>query len=411
MNNFNTMLENYARLAVKVGINIQKGQKLVVNSPIECADFVRLVAKCAYEEGASDVYVEWHDEELLLMKYINAPMEVFEKFPKWKADGFAQMAEEGAGFLSIAASNPELLKDVDPEKIAASNKSSSTAMKKFREYTMGNKNSWCVISIPTKDWATKVFPDVSEDDAIEKLWEAIFKTVRIDKEDPVKAWEEHLENVNEKVKFLNEKKFKTLHYTSSNGTDLTIELPKGHIWAGGGENTTGGVYFVANMPTEEVFTMPKKTGINGLVVSTKPLNYGGNLIDNFKLTFKDGKVVDFEAEKGYETLKHLLDTDEGSRYLGEVALVPYDSPISNSNILFYNTLFDENASCHLAFGMAYPTCIEGGNDMNEKEKEAHGVNTSLVHVDFMVGAKDLDIVGETESKEKFQVFKNGNWAF
>ncbi|MCW7999923.1 aminopeptidase [Clostridium sp. cpc1] len=257
----------------------------------------------------------------------------------------------------------------------------------------------------------KVFPNIPKKEALEKLWDAIFKTVRIDKEDPIEAWNEHLNNLDEKLEFLNEKKFKNLHYTSSNGTDLIIELPKGHIWSGGGDYNTKDVFFVANMPTEEVFTLPKKTGINGIIVSTKPLNYSGNLIDNFKLTFKDGKVVDFEAEKGYETLKNLLDTDEGARYLGEVALVPYDSPISNSNILFYNTLFDENASCHLAFGMAYPTCIEGGSEMNEKEKEVHGVNSSLVHVDFMVGSKDLDIVGETDEGEKLQIFKDGNWAF
>ncbi|MSS42806.1 aminopeptidase [Anaerosalibacter bizertensis] len=411
MKNFEQMLEEYAQLAVKTGINIQKGQTLVINSPIECSDFVKLVAKYAYEEGAKEVHVEWHNEDLTRMKYDHAPIEVFENFPKWKADGFEQFAEDGAGFLSISASNPELLKGVDPKKVAANNKSSSKAMEKFREYTMNNHVSWCVISIPTSDWAMKVFPDIPKEEAVEKLWEAIFKTVRIDKEDPIEAWNEHLNNLDEKLEFLNEKEFKNLHYTSSNGTDLIIELPKGHIWSGGGDYNTKDVFFVANMPTEEVFTLPKKTGINGTVVSTKPLNYSGNLIDNFKLTFKDGKVVDFEAEKGYETLKNLLDTDEGARYLGEVALVPYDSPISNSNILFYNTLFDENASCHLAFGMAYPTCIEGGSKMNEKEKEAHGVNSSLVHVDFMIGSKDLDIVGETDEGEKLQIFKDGNWAF
>lgn len=411
MKDFKEMFKEYAHLAVKVGINIQKGQTLVINAPIECVGFVRMLAEYAYNEGAKNVYIEWSDEELILMKYMNAPMEVFENFPQWKADGFAQLAEEGAGFLSIAASNPELLKNVNPKKIAASNKSSSQAMKKFREYTMNDHVAWCVISIPTKDWANKVFPDVSDKEAIDNLWNAIFKAVRIDSEDPVEAWNDHIKNITEKVNFLNEKKFKTLHYTTSNGTDLTIELPEGHIWAGGGELNTKGIYFVANMPTEEVFTMPKKTGVNGVVVSTKPLNYSGNLIDRFKLTFKDGKVVDFEAEKGYETLKNLLDTDEGTKYLGEVALVPFDSPISNSNILFYNTLFDENASCHLALGKAYPTCIEGGTNMNEEELEKAGVNHSLTHVDFMVGAKDLNIVGETHEGEKIQVFKDGNWAF
>lgn len=408
---FETKLKNYAELAIKVGVNIQKGQTLVINSPIECAPFVRLLARSAYDAGANNVHVEWYDDELRRMKYLNAPIEVFENPPKWKADGYEQFAKEGAAFLSIAASNPELLKGVDPEKIATNNKASAKIAKGYMEYMLNSVVSWCVVSIPTKEWAEKVFPNVSHDEAYEKLWDAIFETVRIDKEDPVKAWEEHLATIEEKVKFLNDKKFKYLYYTSSNGTDLKIELPEGHIWAGGGEYNSKDVYFVANMPTEEVFTLPLKTGVNGKVVSTKPLNYGGNLIEDFSFTFKDGKVVDFSAKEGYKTLEKLLDTDEGAKYLGEVALVPYDSPISNSNIIFFNTLFDENASCHLALGAAYPTCLEGGDKMNEEERAKAGINNSLTHVDFMVGSKDLNILGETKEGEKIQVFKDGNWAF
>ena len=256
----------------------------------------------------------------------------------------------------------------------------------------------------------KVFSDLSDIEAVEKLWENIFKIVRVDKDNPVEAWNEHLNNLQKKVDFLNIKKFKKLHYLSKD-TDLSIELPEKHIWAGGGELNSKKTYFVANMPTEEVFTLPLKTGVNGKVKSTKPLNYSGNLIDNFILTFKDGKIVDFSAEKGYETLKKLIETDEGSHYLGEVALVPYDSPISNSNIIFYNTLFDENASCHLALGEAYPICIEGGSEMNSEELEKAGANNSLTHVDFMIGSPNLDITGETKDGVIIQIFKNGNWAF
>jgi len=411
LDNFNNLLDKYANLCVRVGINIQKDQPLVINAPVEGVEFVRLLAKRAYEAGAKEVYVNWNDGDITRMKFEYAPMEVFENFPKWYADGMEDYAEKGAGFISISAQDPYLLKGIDPKKIAANNKSSSIALKKFREYTMNDINSWCVISIPTKKWAKRVFPDVNEEEAVEKLWDAIFKALRIYEEDPVEAWKNHLNNIESKVKFLNEMNFKKLHYKSSNGTDLEVELPEGHIWAGGGGNNSKGVYFVANMPTEEVFTMPHKYRVNGVVYSTKPLNYGGNLINNFSLTFKDGKVVDFTADEGYEVLKDLLDLDEGAKRLGEVALVPYDSPISNSNIIFYNTLFDENASCHFALGKAYPTNLKGGPDMNEEELDKAGVNDSLTHVDFMVGTDDLSIVGETREGKKVQIFEKGNWAF
>lgn len=410
MKSFNDKLNEYAKLCVTVGINLQMGEPLVINSPIEGAEFVRLVAKNAYEVGASEVHVNWNDEILTKLKYENAPMEVFENFPKWYADGMEDYAKKGAGFLSISAQDPELLKEIDPKKIAASNKSASVALKEFRNYTMNDINSWCVVSIPTISWAKRVFPELGEEAAYEKLWDAIFYATRIDQEDPIKAWEDHIENLAEKNDFLNKNKLKSLHYTASNGTDLKVELPKGHIWVAGGGKNSKGTYFVANMPTEEVFTMPHKYGVNGIVYSTKPLNYGGKLIDEFNITFKDGKVIDYDARLGKEVLKDLFDIDEGAMHLGEVALVPYESPISKSNIIFKNTLFDENASCHFAFGKAYPTNIENGPDMNDEELDAHGVNDSLTHVDFMVGSKDMDIVGETENGEKINIFKDGNWA-
>lgn len=410
MDNFENLLSKYAELSVRVGVNLQNGQTLVINSPIECAEFTRIVAKEAYKAGAKEVHVEWSDEELTLIKFMNAPEEAFKEFPKWKAEGHEELAKNGAAFLSISASNPELLRDVDPKRIAESNKTRSIALKKYREYIMNSTVAWSIVSIPTKSWSKKVFPNLSEENAIEKLWENIFKIVRVDKDNPIDAWNDHLDNLQKKVEFLNEKKFKKLHYISKE-TDLTIELPEKHIWAGGGEYNSKQTYFVANMPTEEVFTLPLKTGVNGKVKSTKPLNYSGNLIDNFTLIFKNGKIVDFSAEKGYETLKKLIETDEGSHYLGEVALVPYDSPISNSNIIFYNTLFDENASCHFALGEAYPICLEGGSNMNEEELEKSGANISLTHVDFMVGSSYLDITGETRDGEIIHIFKNGNWAF
>ncbi|MCM8710202.1 aminopeptidase [Clostridium sp. SYSU_GA19001] len=410
MNDFKTNLEKYAKLAVKIGINIQKGQTLVINAPLPAAEFVRAAAKKAYEAGAKNVHVEWADEEVTRIKYLNAPDEAFTEYPVWKAKGFEEMAKNGAGFLSISASNPDLLKGVDPERIATANKTASKALEGYRNYVMADKACWCVISVPTKEWAAKVFPELSAEESVEKLWENIFKATRVDREDPVAAWKEHTNNLNKKLDYLNGKRFKKLHFKSS-VTDLTVELAEKHIWAGGGSTSESGTYFVANMPTEEVFTMPKKDGVNGVVKSTKPLNYSGNLIENFTLKFENGKIVDFSAEKGYETLKKLIETDEGSHYLGEVALVPHNSPISNTNIIFYNTLFDENASCHFALGKAYPTNLEGGASMSEEELVKNGANMSLTHVDFMVGSPDLNIDGETADGKLEPIFRNGNWAF
>ncbi|WP_078427050.1 aminopeptidase [Alkalihalobacterium alkalinitrilicum] len=410
MSNLQSKLEKYAELAVKVGVNIQENQTLVVNAPLVAVDFVRLVAKKAYDLGAKNVHVEWNDEELALIKYNDAPDEAFHEFPLWKAKGYEEMAENGAAFMSIVASNPDLLKGVNPERIANANKASGQAMDKFRSYVQSDKISWTVIAASAPGWAQKVFPNDAEDVAVEKLWDAIFKATRVESDNPVSAWKEHCENLSSKVDFLNEKRFLKLHYTAP-GTDLTIELPEKHLWAGAGSNNEKDVFFVANLPTEEVFTAAKKDGVNGTVSSTKPLNYGGTLIQNFSLTFKDGKVVEYKAEEGYETLKRLVETDEGSAYLGEVALVPYDSPISNSNIIFYNTLFDENASNHLALGSAYAFNLEGGKTMSKEELQKNGLNTSITHVDFMIGSADMNIDGITANGEREPLFRGGNWAF
>lgn len=404
-------LKKYATLAVKTGINLQQNQLLVIMSPIECAPFTRMIMEEAYKAGAKEVIVHWSDELSTKIRFINAPEEVFETMPQWQVDSFMHYAEQGAGFLSISASNPELLKDVNPDRIAKSQKTRSLALKKFNARLMSNQNSWSIVSIPTEGWASKVFSEVSKEEAIEKLWSAIFKIVRVDQEDPVLAWENHKKNLKEKMDYLNSKNFKTLHFKNAKGTDLHLELPENHLWVGGAENNEEGVEFIANMPTEEVFSMPKKTGVNGIVYSSKPLNYGGNLIDNFSITFKEGRIVDFTAESGYDTLKHLISTDEGSHYLGEVALVPYNSPISNSGIIFYNTLYDENASCHLAIGRAYSLCMKDGEKMSEEELEKAGGNYSLAHVDFMIGTEDLSITGISADGNETYVFQNGNWAF
>jgi aminopeptidase len=405
------LLEKYARLVVKTGVNLQKGQTLVLNSPIECAEFARAIAEVAYREGARDVVLNWKDELTSKIRFLNAPEEVFDEFPDWQKEFYLSYARKGAAFVSVAASDPELLQEVDPDRVMKVQKASSAALKEYRERMMSNKNAWCVVSMPTAAWAKKVFPEKTEQAAIEKLWDAILQTVRVDQKDPVAAWEEHKARLKKSTDFLNSHNFKELHYQNSLGTDLKIQLPEGHIWLAGSEFTPDGVEFIANMPTEEVFTLPKRTGVNGRVISSKPLNYNGNLIENFALTFKEGKIIEYKAEKGQELLERLIGTDEGSHYLGEVALVPFDSPISKANILFYNTLFDENASCHLAFGKAYPVCIKDGSEQDKETLASRGVNDSLVHEDFMIGTADLSITGMTAAGETVAIFKNGNFAF
>lgn len=410
MKTFQEKLDSYAELAVKVGVNLQPSQYLFIQASIDQAEFVRLVVKKAYEAEAKEVFVHYSDDLLTRMHYDMAPEDAFGFFAPWQAEEKNWLADHGAAFMTIKSQSPDLLKGVDPKKIALQQKAAGQALQHFRQASQSNKISWNIIGTPSKEWAAKVFPGLEEDKQVPALWEAIFKTVRADLDNPLEAWEAHDEVLHEKVKYLNGKKYQKLHYTAP-GTDLTIELPKGHVWSGGGSKNQNGKPFMANIPTEEVFTAPHKDGVNGYITCTKPLSYAGTIIDHFTLTFENGRIVDVKAEEGEDVLKNLVETDEGSHYLGEVALVPHDSPISNSGLLFYNTLFDENASNHLAIGSAYAFCIENGTTMTAAELEKHGINQSIMHVDFMVGSKDMDIEGITEDGHSEAVFRNGNWAF
>lgn len=409
METFEYYLDKYAELAIRVGLNVQKDQTVVIMTPIACADFVRKLTKKAYDAGAKDVVVDWDDDEVKALRLKHAPEQTLREYPMWRANGLEELAEGGAAFLQIYAPNSDLLKDVDPQRVALASKTAATAREGFLKYLRSNQVNWLMVSYPTAEWSAKVFPNLDPSERITKLWEQIFKLTRVDKPDPVAAWKGHIDTLTTKMIGLNEKKYKQLHLRAP-GTDLYIELAPKHLWVAAGSTSKAGTFFVPNIPTEEVFTMPARGGTNGTVRSTLPLSYQGSLIDGFSLTFKDGRVVEAKAEVGQEVLDNMLNMDEGSRYLGEVALVPYDSPISQSGLIYYNTLFDENASCHVALGNSYPFTIEGGTEMTPEELTQNGYNKSLIHVDFMIGSAEMEIDGILADGSREPLFRKGNWA-
>lgn len=404
-------IDKYVELVIQKGINIQKGQILVISSPVEVYDFTRKLVKQAYELGASEVVVHWNDEVVGKYKYVYGAEDIFDTFPEWQKESMEYYRKKGAAFLSVYATDPDILKEVDKTRVARFQKAKSLALKEYYENVMGNSNQWCVISVPTQAWAKRVFPELNIEVAISEMWKLILKIVRADKENPILEWENHLNTLKARMDYLNKKRFAKLIYRNSLGTNLEIGLPEGHKWISGGEKSKAGVEFVANIPTEEIFTMPHREKVNGVVVSSKPLIYGGSVIDKFTLTFKDGEVINYSAEVGEEILGKLLSMDENSKYLGEVALVEYDSPISKSERVFYNTLFDENASCHLAFGGAYPVCLENSEGQSEEELKERGMNNSLTHEDFMIGTEDMEIVGIDSEGRETTIMKNGNFVF
>lgn len=405
-------IKNFAKLAIEVGINVQPGEDVLITSPVESPELARLMTEAAYEAGARNVSIDWIDYPISRMTYQYQDIETLSEVPDYQVEKTRyQIAEKRSNRISISAADPDMFAGLDEEKISKAVRERSLKMKEFVKYTMNDIVSWLVISVPTRKWAQKVFPSIDEQAAYDKLWEVILDVSRVaDSWEETKSnWENHLAILNEKARFLNEHQFDKVHYQSSNGTDLVVELPKNHIWMSAGSNNEKGDAFVPNIPTEEVFTAPYKKGVNGRLVATKPLVYNGVVINDFEFTFKDGAVVDFKAAEGEATLQQMLDSDPNARYLGEIALVPHHSPISDSGILFYNTLFDENASCHFALGKAYPTNVEGATELADDELESVGLNDALIHEDFMVGAPDLSIKAY-KGDEVYDIFVDGNWA-
>ncbi len=401
-------IKNYANLVVKMGQSVKEGQLVVLRVPTECREFAHYLVEYVYKAGAKKVYLEWNDDRITRLKYEYEPVENFEEVEEFQIMKYKYLIENKASFISVSATDPENLKGIDAEKIMASTRASNKYLKFYSEAIMADHNKWTVISAPTKKWADKVFPD--SNDSVKELWEAILKATRCDLENPILAWEEHVKQLDHYAKVLNETPIKSLNFTSELGTDLTIALPEAYKFLSAGSTTPEGEVFIANMPTEEVFTLPHRHGANGVVYASKPLNYQGNLIEEFMMEFKDGKVVKVDAKNGKDVLEQLVAVDEGASMLGEVALVSYDTPISLSNILFYNTLYDENASCHLALGRAYPTCLEGSETMTEEQLREAGANDSAIHVDFMFGTREMKITANLVDGTTKQIFDKGNFC-
>ena len=407
---FDRQLQTYADLIVKVGLNLQKGQRLWINASVEEPDLTRRVVETAYKAGAYYVNVIWTDDALTLSRFKYASKDSFTHFPEWMKEAFNLEMKKGDALLSVRSSDPELLKGQDPDSIATAEKTAREAFKPRMKKVLTSEVNWCVVNIPSRGWASRVFPKLTPEKAVSKLWAAIFAAVRADKPNAVKLWQKHLQGLEQRRAYLDVKQYSALHYKAP-GTDLTLGLVDNHLWMGGTQDTQDGITYVANLPTEEVFTMPHKDRVDGTVRSSKPLAYGGTLIDEFELTFKNGVVTTAKAKRGLKTLERLLETDDGAKRLGEVALVPYSSPISQSGVLFLSTLFDENAANHVALGSAYRFNVKDGTKMNDKQAAKAGVNSSLTHVDFMIGSNKMDIDGVAKDGSREAVMRKGEWTF
>jgi len=414
---FDDLLDVYADLTLKVGLNLQEGQRLNIGSisggnilPLEAAPLVRKITKKAYQMGSPLVDVSWEDEQLSLIQYMNAPKDAFHEFPSWVTGEIESSIKRGDAILYVVGGNPYLLRDVDPELIAIKQQTRAKELAQVYAYGSQNPSNWCLIAYATQAWAASVFPNLPITDAVATLWNYIIQFCRLDLPHPIRYWQEHNRNLGSRSRWLTQAQFKSLHLKSPD-TDLTVDLPKGHIWEGGSSTLPSGIKYCANIPTEEVFTLPDRKGVNGHVLATKPFTTGGMYIEGMRLEFENGKVVNASATEGEDVLMKALEMDEGACRLGEIALVPHSSPISQSQIIFNHVLYDENASVHLALGSAYRTCLTNGEQMDKDEFIAAGGNFSVSHRDFMIGSAEMDIDGFTEGGSSQPLMRGGEWAF
>ncbi|KAB8128860.1 aminopeptidase [Gracilibacillus oryzae] len=406
-----TQLKKYAELAVRAGVNLQKNQLLIIHSDIQNAPFARLIQTVAYEEGASNVFIDWTDAQSAKEFYLHAAESVIDHFPDWQAARFKEWEDAGAAYVHIISENLDAFNEVPTERISRFQKASRTKLSDHHAKIRSHEVRWCLLTVPYAAWATKVFPNLSKEEALESLWKLILTGSRADGENPVKAWENHNRAFESRKKFLNESQFEFLHFTNSRGTDLFVGLPENHLYIGGGVTDKNGIRFFANIPTEEIFTAPHKNKVSGKLVGTKPLIYEGSVINDFYLIFKDGRITDCYAAKGQEVLQNIIETDEGSHYLGEIALVSNKSPLAQADTLFYNTLFDENTACHIGIGNASPSNIQNGSGQSEEELKAAGLNTSLLLVNLTFGNEDMKVVGIKEGGTEVLLMKDGDFQF
>lgn len=404
-------IDGYARLIVRTGVNVKPGQEMVIQAPAETYEFVRRLVRHGYEAGAGHVTVIWNDDVVTRLTYENNEVSYFEQTPEWQRIQLDSLAEMGACFIFLEGADPECLSGIDPKKPAAASRARNTQCRVFRRGLDFNINPWCIAGAPVAAWAAHLFPNVPAEVANYRLWNAILSASRADNDDPESEWELHNATFEKNLRFLNEQHFSALHYRADNGTDLTVGMTDRHLWAGGCGETPDGHPFFPNIPTEEVFTSPDCERVDGVVHSALPLIHHGNRIERFWLRFEGGRVVDFDAVVGRDALESILEMDEGARRLGEVALISKNTPIRESGLLFYDTLYDENASCHLALGLGFAECYEDGYSMTPEQLRERGVNTSSTHVDFMIGTDDLDITGIREDGTEVPVFVNGQWSW
>jgi aminopeptidase len=406
---FEENLGLYAKLAVREGVALQPGQELLVSAEIGDAALVRLIVAEAYRAGAKNVEVLWNDPQVVLARYREGSDEAIAYTPNWLYDGITRAHSENAARLGIASGDPGLLKDVPPERVAISSRAQAAAKKSMSELISGFAFNWCVIGAASPGWASKVFPDLTEDKAVARLWDLIFLTSRIHEEDPVAAWVAHSERLEERMKWLNDMRLDSLRFRGPS-TDLRVGLVDGHMWVGGRGQAKNGVICSANIPTEEVFTMPHRDRVDGVVTSSKPLSVRGQILDGIQVEFKDGVIVSSRASQGEETLRRLLSTDEGAKRLGEVALVPQSSKVSQAGVLFYNTLYDENAASHIALGACYAENLSGYDELSDDERLARGANDSIIHVDWMIGSSDVDVDGLAADGSTTPLMRAGEWV-
>jgi len=402
-------LKKYADLFVRAGGNVQKGQLVIISCMVDAAYFGRLVRDAAYDAGASDVRIDWLDDTTTRAMYLNGASEIFDEYPDWKVQKFKEQDDKGAVYLHIISSDPDNLAGVEPDRLRRLSIATQTATKEHAALTMSSTLRWSIVAIPSSKWATKVFPSLAEAEAIDKLWELILKASRADGADPVADWQKHDKTFAKNIEYLNGQNFASLRFKTGIGSDFTVGLVQNHVWDGGSDSDKNDIRFFPNIPTEEIFTMPHREIAEGRVVASMPLSHQGSLIEGFEMTFKDGKVVSYKADKNQETLKNIIEMDDGAARLGEVAIVANSSPIGQMNTLFYNTLFDENASAHLALGRAYPKNMKDGDKLTTEELVAKGGNYSLTHVDFMFGTADMCITGIKADGTEVLFFENGEF--